>query len=145
MTTLDHQWIKQNCGIDILTGEAERITPAFRLLCDLNQTAIDLLAEWIGAQSIQFPPSFNSTYTVGSAMLSRSLIRELAILRGLTLFTKVIEFGNELHVFDNVQDEMEFDIEKYKQFYGDVTIYSIMYDQRGQGARCQHQMSGRTI
>lgn len=67
-------------GINMLTGEACRFSQ--RLLCDLNETGRDLVADYLGITSEGFTAPWNSsvsdTPAVASVLLHRESLNQLA-------------------------------------------------------------------
>lgn len=67
-------------GINFLTGES--CAYAMRLLCDVNEDGRALLADFFGMPDIQLAKNWNSSVnekpSVGSFMLPRSILKELA-------------------------------------------------------------------
>lgn len=114
MNILDNDYLKQACGIDMLTGEACRLD--MRLICDFDEHGKELIIQFFGlAYDTKFQDSWNSTFTAGSIMLSRETIAQLKIFNAL-VFDKAnivvelkrewpISFTDETH-----KDSIEFDM-----------------------------------
>lgn len=137
-------------GISLLTGEADRYCIG-RILCDLNEDGVALVADYFGLMRTSFPLNWNSQVNgqpaVASIMLSHTMLWELArfALLNVDQFDVVIQRGDVM-LGMNQGDRYNAAYMKMAEVNSDAKIYRNMAKRStspGSGSRNQHMMSGR--
>lgn len=131
-------------GITVLTGEACAYSQ--RLLCDVNEDGLSLLAEFLGIPDLKLAAPMNSRVNglpaVGSLMLAPGMWKDLAKFAFFhSRALGWVEVGGEL---TGIYSQELFD--SYVQHdYPVHRNYALTSSHPSVGSRNVHQMTGRVI
>lgn len=134
-------------GINPLTGEA--CAYGKRILCDLDQNGVELVAEFLGVYPNAFPENWNSyvgkNKAVASVMLHRNSFTDIIAFALMLKGWRFIIIHNYEKSITATDDEHEVQLWRDSNLEGLRIVFNPAAMQPHIGSRNIHQMSGRTI
>lgn len=122
-------------GIEILTGESDN-TNMGRLLCDINQTGLDLIQSYLGIESLKVYPNWNSDSSrvrgkIGSILITRAIISDLIKFHLILTYAHILEVQDYMDSYGfYLCFETEDDFKHYTESDEYERLFSYEYDEK---------------
>lgn len=148
-------------GVNPLTGESCAYSQ--RILCDLNEQGVELIADWLGIPTYPkpaFAENWNSSVdgkpAVASVMLARECMQPLMLFALLRQgWAYIVESGSQFTAFNDKDIEREPNLKEYLdpeswlcKMHPGIHVYRNPrpdVNSKIAGSRNVHQFTGRTL